>query len=182
MPKESALMHGNEAVVLSLDDREFAARLDSLDTGAGFLIRSTHRLIWRVLDKRFAEFGITPEMWTYLRVIWKEEGLSQRQIAERLSLEGPTVGTALKIMEKRGLIVRKRNRNDGREWRVYLRPRARSLKRKLLPIAERTNAEAKAGISPEQIETLKNCLLQMRANLAGLAEELEGKAEKRRAV
>ena len=80
-------------------------------------------------------------------------------------------------MEKRGLIVRKRNRNDGREWRIYLRPRARSLKRKLLPIAERTNAEAKVGLSPDQLATLKSALLHMRANLARLADELEGKSD-----
>jgi DNA-binding MarR family transcriptional regulator len=173
MPRKSAAVPGKESVVVPFDDQDAARRLDALDNGAGFLIRTTHRLFWRVLDRRLAEFGITPEMWTYLRVIWHEEGLSLRQIAERLNLEGPTVGTAVKIMESRGLIVRKRNQHDGREWRIYLRPRGRSLKRKLLPIAERTNAEAKAGLSAGEIQTLKGALLKMQANLRMLAGESE---------
>jgi MarR family transcriptional regulator, organic hydroperoxide resistance regulator len=125
-------------------------------------------------------------MWTYLRVIWHEEGLSLREIAERLKLEGPTVGTAVKIMEKRGLIVRKRNRQDGREWRIYLRARGRNLKRKLLAIAERNNAIAKAGLSADQLEILKSGLLQMQKNLSQRVNELEGGGEseavKRRAM
>ena len=110
---------------------------------------------------------------TYLRVLWREEGLSQKRLAERLNLEGPTVGTAIRIMERRGLVVRRRNRNDGREWCVYLRPRGRNLERKLLPIAERTNSDAKAGLGVEQIASIKSGLLQMQRNLRRLAAASE---------
>jgi DNA-binding MarR family transcriptional regulator len=177
MPKKSATTTGKEAVVVPFDDGDAIRRLDALDNGIGFLVRTTHRLFWRVLDRRLAEYGITPEMWTYLRVIWHDEGLSLRQIAERLNLEGPTVGTAIKIMEKRGLVTRKRNRDDGREWRIYLRPRGRALKQILLPIAERTNADAKAGLSASQVEVLKSGLFQMQANLRRLATELDERAD-----
>jgi MarR family transcriptional regulator, organic hydroperoxide resistance regulator len=186
MARKAAPRAARDAVVVPFDDRDAIRRLEALDHGVGFLVRTTHRMFWRALDRQFAEFGITPEMWTYLRVIWHEEGLSLREIAERLKLEGPTVGTAVKIMEKRGLIVRKRNRQDGREWRIYLRARGRSLKRKLLAIAERNNTIAQAGLTTDQLEILKSGLLQMQKNLTQRVIELEGGAEsdsvKRRAM
>jgi DNA-binding MarR family transcriptional regulator len=172
MPKKPAAAPGDKSVVVPFDDQDAIRRLDALDNGVGFLVRNTHRLFWRVLDRRLAEYGITPEMWTYLRVIWHDEGLSLREIAERLNLEGPTVGTAVKIMEKRGLIIRKRNRDDGREWRIYLRPRGRALKAKLLSVAEQTNTDAKIGLSADHLEILKGGLRQMQDSLRALAAEL----------
>jgi DNA-binding MarR family transcriptional regulator len=162
-------VHANSAAVLPFDDRDTTLRLDALDSGIGLLVRTTHRLFWRAMDKEFAELGITPEMWTYLRVLWREEGLSQREIAERVNLEGPTVGSGLKVMERRGLIMRRRNPKDGREWLIYLKPRGRNLRRKLLPIAEKINAAAMAGIGARQAGVLHGGLQQIQANLRALA-------------
>lgn len=175
MPKNSSGGNRQRAEVLPFDEPDLARRLEALDEGLGFIVRTTHRMFWRALEDRLAEHGITPEMWTYLRVLWREEGLSLKRLAERLNLEGPTVGTAIRIMERRGLVVRKRNRKDGREWCVHLRPRGRYLEAKLLPIAEQTNASAKAGLSPEQIASVKNVLLHMQRNLRRLAMVREQK-------
>lgn len=55
-----------------------------------------------------------------LCVIAREDGLTQSEIAERLSVQGATVTNMLQRLEEAGLVIRRRDPEDNRLVRVYL--------------------------------------------------------------
>ena len=62
-----------------------------------------------LLEKRIAAHGITRGQWYFLRVLWIEDGLSQRELSARVGMMEPTTVIALRSMEKAGLIRRVRS-------------------------------------------------------------------------
>src|SRR5882672_11202367 len=90
-------------------DRDFLPAESS-----GYLVRDAHRAFQRLLGKRIAAYGITRGQWYFLRVLWTEDGLSQRELSARVGMMEPTTVIALRSMEKSGLIRRVRSTDDKR--------------------------------------------------------------------
>jgi MarR family transcriptional regulator, organic hydroperoxide resistance regulator len=139
----------------------------------GHQIRWTHRALQRELEARIRPFGITLGMWYFLRALWEEDGLSQRELSDRAGTSEPTTVTALHAMEKRGLVVRVPNTDDRRKSNIHLTEPARALRELLLPTARGVNETASAGIARADIAVLKRILTRIRANLvaAGAARD-----------
>lgn len=137
----------------------------------GYLTRITFRSFSRTLERLTLPHGVTAGQWRFLRVLWREEGLTQRELSRRVGMREPTTVTALNGMEKADLVRRKPSREDRRKVHVFLTPRARKLQAKLMPMVAQVNAIAATDLSPEDIATVKRVLLKMSENLA--AEELD---------
>ena len=75
-------------------------------------------------------------MWYFLRALWEEDGLSQRELSERAGSTAPAAVEQLRNMERRGYIRRERSSTDKRKVNVYLTDSGRELKR-LLPYAKK---------------------------------------------
>lgn len=139
------------------------------ETSVGYLLRDTYRAFTKVLQMRIATEGVTIGQWYFLRVLWDEDGLTQRELSQRVGMMEPTTVTALNGMEKRGYVRRVRNAEDKRKVNIYLTDRGRSLRNILLPHAIDVNIRAVAGVSAEDVETVRRTLHAMKRNLAGLA-------------
>jgi DNA-binding MarR family transcriptional regulator len=100
-------------------------------------------------------------------VLWEEEGLTQRELANRVGMMEPTAVIALRGLERAGWITRTRNPADRRKIHVTLTPSGRALRERLLPLAHAVNAEVCRGFAPEERETLIALLRRARANLEG---------------
>src|SRR6476661_4806271 len=100
----------------------------SLGGSLGYLVRDANRAFQRLLEKRISPHGVTRGQWYFLRVLWEEDGLSQRELSVRVGLMEPTTVIALRGMEKAGLIRRVRGVDDKRVTRVHLTPKARRLR------------------------------------------------------
>lgn len=62
---------------------------DELESSIGFAIAEVSRVARRALYVRIAEYGVRGGSWYLLRVLWKADGLSQREIANKLGLTEP---------------------------------------------------------------------------------------------
>ncbi len=129
------------------------------------LVRDAGRLFGRSLKERLAEHDISFGHWSFLRILWACEGLTQRELSEEAGVMEPTTFTALKAMEKKGLIERRQLPGNRRKVHVFLTDKGRELKQVLVPLAEDCNHTALEGISPEDVETTRQVLLQMIDNL-----------------
>lgn len=138
------------------------------ETSVGYLLRDTYRAFTKVLQTRIATQGVTIGQWYFLRVLWDEDGLTQRELSQRVGMMEPTTVTALNGMEKRGYVKRVRNADDKRKVNIYLTERGRALRNILLPHAIDVNIRAVAGVSVEDVETLRRTLHAMKRNLADL--------------
>jgi DNA-binding MarR family transcriptional regulator len=132
---------------------------------SGYLVRDAHRAFQNVLEQRIAAFGVTRGQWYFLRVLWIEDGLSQRELSARVGMMEPTTVIALRGMEKAGLVRRVRSRDDKRRAHVWLTAGGRRLQGVLLPVARRIVAQAEKGIAPRDLERFRSVISRMTRNL-----------------
>src|SRR5271165_6087671 len=99
---------------------------------SGYLVRDAHRAFQRLLERRIAPYGVSRGQWYFLRVLWINDGLSQRELSARVGMMEPTTVIALRSMEKAGLIHRVRSGDDRRKVRVLLTPKGKRLRNELL--------------------------------------------------
>lgn len=132
---------------------------------SGYLVRDAHRAFQHLLEQRIARFGVTRGQWYFLRVLWIEDGLSQRELSGRVGMMEPTTVIALRSMEKAGLVRRVRSRDDRRRVHVWLTAEGRRLQEQLLPVARRIVAGAEKGISARQLVLFRSVISHMTRNL-----------------
>jgi len=131
----------------------------------GYLVRDTYRAFTRELESRIVGEGVSIGQWYFLRALWEEDGLTQRELSRRVSMMEPTTVTAVNAMETRGLVRRERNEEDRRKFKVMLTDKGQRLKSKLLPCARAVNELAAKGFSEDEIATLRHLLDRARVNL-----------------
>ena len=137
----------------------------------GFLVRDSMLLLHKLLRTHIGRHDISTAQWFLLRVLWEEEGLSQRELSERVNTTEPTTQSALLRMEKQGIIRRAKNPNDRRANRIYLTPKGRKLEAKMIPYAIQVVDVAARGLSAAEVATLKALINRVRANLK---KEMDG--------
>ncbi|AJE47700.1 DNA-binding transcriptional regulator, MarR family [Celeribacter indicus] len=119
----------------------------------------------RSLQIRLNTQNVTFGQWIFLRILWKEDGLSQRELSERAHLTEPTAHTALLRMEELGYIVRRNVEGNKRRQHAFLTPRGWELRDLLEPLAIEANDLAVAGLSEEEQRTLRKALALIIRNL-----------------
>jgi DNA-binding MarR family transcriptional regulator len=142
------------------------------------LVKHTARGLARALQMRLTEHSVSYGHWTFLRVLWESEGLTQRQLSDQAGVMEPTTFSALNAMEKLGYVTRRPNPKSRKEVHVYLTPKGRSLKGKLVPLAEEVNEVALRGVAAADIAATRRTLLAVVANLA--ADEAASLTPRRR--
>jgi len=131
----------------------------------GYRVRDANRAFQRLLERRIAPHGITRGQWYFLRVLWTEDGLTQRELSARVGTMEPTTVVALRGMERAGLVRRTRSAEDKRRTHVRLTAKAKRLRAKLLPIARGITEEAASGIGLAELRVFLRVIARMTENL-----------------
>ncbi|MHA1536233.1 MAG: MarR family winged helix-turn-helix transcriptional regulator [Alphaproteobacteria bacterium] len=135
------------------------------ELSASFVVRIAFRLMQRDLEATLSSTGVSRGQWFFLRALWAEDGLTQRELSIRVGMMEPTTVVALNGMEKAKLIRRTRDRVDRRKVRVHLTEYGRNLADKLLPLVKKINDRATAGISPQDLRKFHVVIEKMTENL-----------------
>lgn len=136
------------------------------DDRLAHLIRDTARAFQRALQMRLVRHRVAFGHWTFLRILWESDGLTQKELSERAGLMEPTTFAAMQAMEALGYIERKRLPTNRKNIYVYLSQEGRALKNKLVPLALETNRLSTVGITQSDLQTTRKVLLEMIENLA----------------
>jgi MarR family transcriptional regulator for hemolysin len=136
----------------------------------GYLCRIAFRNLSRALERRTLPHGVSSGQWRFLRMLWIEDGITQRELSRRVGLREPTTVTALKGLEKAGFIHRWQSPDDRRKLHVYLTPKARQLRATLAPYVVEVNEKAVEGLTPEEVRTLRDLLRKVANNLSEESE------------
>ena len=131
------------------------------------LVKDAARSFLRSLQVRLASERVSLGHWTYLRILWERDGVTQRELSQEAGVMEPTTVVALRAMEELGYITRERLPENRKNIYVYLTARGKALKKKLVPLAEEVNSLAVQGLEAGDVETTRRCLLVMLDNLAG---------------
>ncbi|MFL6797562.1 MAG: MarR family winged helix-turn-helix transcriptional regulator [Xanthobacteraceae bacterium] len=147
-----------------------SALMSAFNVGAS--LRHTYRFVSQAMSERLAPYDISMGMFYFFLCLWKEDGLTQRELSDRVGTMGPGTVEQLRRMQQRGFIKRRASVVDRRKIHVFLTPKGRALKKEILPLARQVNAIALRGMRRENMQSLRECLLQIRQNLrAGTGNE-----------
>lgn len=134
------------------------------------LIRDVARAQMRALQTRLAAHGVSFGHWTFLRILWNQDGLTQRELSELAGVMEPTTYSAVKAMEAMGLIERRQLAGNRKNMHVFLTRAGRSLQKVLVPLAQEVNRTSVRGIPDESVAIVRKSLLTMIENLANEEE------------
>jgi len=117
---------------------------------AGYLINHTARLFALGLREQIAPLGIAPAQFMTLLELWREDGLTQKDLVERLDVEQATMANTISRMERDGLIVRRPHPEDGRARSIYITDRAKSLEAAATKAARNVNQIFLSSLSEDE--------------------------------
>ncbi|HZE79090.1 MAG TPA: MarR family winged helix-turn-helix transcriptional regulator [Nitrososphaeraceae archaeon] len=136
------------------------------ENNVGFIINRTAKSFVKAFDSELrAKVGVTVGQWKVMVMLVNQNGLTQKEIAERLRLESPTLIPILDKMEMDGLVVRKADPLDRRNNRIYRTEKADASWKKMMDCALRITQISTKDIPEQNIKTMKNVLEKMWQNL-----------------
>lgn len=106
-------------------------RMDS----ATYLSGQLAKAFTRSLLSRASELGFSPGQLPVLLELWAEDGLTQKQLLDRVGIEQATMANTLGRMQRDGLVERRPHPSDRRAQLVFLTDRAKSLEEKAVSAA-----------------------------------------------
>ncbi|MDB5742271.1 MAG: transcriptional regulator, MarR family [Polaromonas sp.] len=130
------------------------------------LIKDATRVLLRSLQLRLVQHGVHLGHWTFLRVLWERDGLTQRELSLDAGVMEPTTVIALRAMESLGYVTREHRPDNRKNLYVCLTPKGRDLKQVLVPLAQEVNAVALTGLSDGDVAVVRRALLAMIGNLS----------------
>jgi DNA-binding MarR family transcriptional regulator len=137
-----------------------------LDESLGFLIAEAERASKRVLFARIAEHGIRRGGWFVLRTLWEKEGITHRELAQRLGLMETSVLEMVRALEGDGLVTRTRDTQDRRKVRIELTAQGRAIEPALMEVAATVNELMVRDLTQAEAVLLKLLLKKVRDSLA----------------
>jgi len=130
------------------------------ESAVTYLITYAQKLAHRALGEGLQKHGVTVAQWAVLVVLWEVDGLTQKDLSERVAVETPTLSRTIDRMERDKLVERVRNIEDRRQVHVNLTERGAALWRDLVPEAEIVLARALHNF--DETEEAQLCALLQR--------------------
>jgi MarR family transcriptional regulator for hemolysin len=129
------------------------------ENSIGFIVNRTARAFVKALDLELHDkVGITVGQWKVIVMLHKHNGMTQKEIADRLGLEGPTLIPIIDRMEKEELVIRRVDPSDRRNNRIYRTEKADALWGKMMHCALKVRQVSVNGISEEDLGTMRAVL------------------------
>ena len=136
------------------------------DDRLAHLVRDSGRAYSRALQTRLSQHDVPFGHWTFLRILWESDGLTQSELSAQAGVMEPTTFSAMKKMESLGYITRRHSPENKKNLYVHLTTKGRKLKQILVPLAEQVNQVSVKGISAQDVVTTRRVLLCILTNLA----------------
>jgi len=141
-----------------------------LDNQLCFAIYACSRELTKAYRPLLDELGVTYPQYLALLVLWEKDGVTVKELGERLYLDSGTLTPLLKRMEAAKFVVRKRSGDDERKVIVTLTEEGKALQAKACTVPERLLEQS--GLSADHfaqlLQDFKGLLAQVREKQSGL--------------
>jgi DNA-binding MarR family transcriptional regulator len=131
----------------------------------GYQVNHLARLLAQALAARIAPHGVVPGQYAQLLALFEQDGLSQRELCDRVRIEQATMANTLQRMQRDGLVRCVSDPSDRRRIRVHLTEHARAIEHDLLAGAREVNATATKGLTEEEIAAYLHVTARLIDNL-----------------
>ncbi|GLR73621.1 MarR family winged helix-turn-helix transcriptional regulator [Aliivibrio sifiae] len=127
----------------------------------GWMINVIANQASKNFEAELKQHGLTVALWPTMMCLWEEEGVTQRDIAEKSKVENSTTTRTLDKLEKLGLVERQADPNSRRSFRIYLTDEGRALRETLLPVPVKVNKEALSSLDLNEQKEMIRLLQKM---------------------
>ncbi|SHI66660.1 DNA-binding transcriptional regulator, MarR family [Shimia gijangensis] len=125
---------------------------------AGFLANLMARKFAARLQHEVRDLGLAPAQFMVLAEMAERDGLTQRQLVERLEVEQATMANTLARMERDGLIRRAISDADRRAKCIFVTDKGRSRLEIAFQRAQKVNAIATSDLTSQETEMFVNLM------------------------
>lgn len=136
------------------------------DLEPGFIFQRVARQRLRLTDHRLAPHNLTSAQVFLLNCLLHRDGMTQKELAQRLSIGTVAVSGMVDRLEAAGLVDRGDDPNDRRAKKVWLKDSVRINRELLSGITKEINDVSFKGMSTAEIKTLLGLMDRVRHNLA----------------
>ncbi len=140
---------------------------EDLSRNFGFILHDVARLLRTTFDRRVKALGFTRSQWWVLTHLFRNDGITQSELADILEVEKPTLGRLLDRLEAKGWVRREADAADRRVKRVFLTEEIEPALRAMRAAAAEMRRDALAGLSAQEQQRFVDTLLAVKANLNG---------------
>ncbi|MBL4615705.1 MAG: MarR family transcriptional regulator [Magnetovibrio sp.] len=136
-----------------------------------YVVNHISRQLSQALNAELQSHGVAPGQFPVLLCLWEQDGLSQRELYQRVKIEQATMSNTLKRMERDCLIYRETDPEDRRSTRIHLTGMAKNLEAKLTKGAKAVNKVALEGLKKKDRKQAMEWLDLMVENLDKAAQK-----------
>jgi MarR family transcriptional regulator, organic hydroperoxide resistance regulator len=134
-----------------------------------FAIYSTAHAFNRVYKPLLERLGLTYPQYLVMLVLWEGDGVTVKEIGERLQLDSGTLTPLLKRLEAAHLVRRTRSTEDERQVLISLTPQGQALKEKARAVPQAILAASACSVS--ELSAIRGDLVALRDRLNAVAGE-----------
>ena len=135
----------------------------------GFLLKDVTRLYTRRFEERATGFALTLPQCKVLATLSKNEGVSQKRLAELTETDPMSLVRILDRMEADAMVQRCSDPDDRRARSLRITDKAKPLLEQIYRIAGETRAEALSNLSDAERTALLELLERVHGNLLQLS-------------
>ena len=143
---------------------------ESVGTLIALAAKSQERLAEIEMKK---QLGLTPAQWKVILVLSITDGSTQKEVAEKINIDGSTLVPVIDKMEQAGLVERRADSKDRRNNRIYLTKKSESTIDSIIVIILQLRKIIYRGISEDEINTTRNVLQLLIKNSDDASNKLQ---------
>ena len=135
------------------------------ENSLGLIIKSTSKSLEKALDAELrGQYGLSGGQWKVILSLSIQNGLPQKDLAERIFVDSTTLVPIIDGMEKKGLVERRTDPKDRRNNNVFLTKKSESFVDPIIEIILRMRKIFFKNIPENDLEITKNILKKISAN------------------
>ncbi len=137
-------------LVATKTDAAILTPLDSLT----FRFEDLPRQLRRIIDAALEGYELSRTQWRLLAYVFRQEGLTQTELARYLEVERASAGFAIDALEKKALVARHQHPEDRRVWRIMPTDKAKGMLHELRDTVDEVYAQMFQGFSQAELDQL----------------------------
>ena len=134
-------------------------------------LASVNRKLRALFDARVKERGLTLSRARALFALSKRDGLNQRELADELGIETPTIVRLLDGMEKQGFIERRVEATDRRAKQIHMTDRGRDIAGEIDKLACEIREQVLGGVDNKDKAIALQVVSLMAGNLVSIGRD-----------
>jgi MarR family transcriptional regulator for hemolysin len=123
------------------------------------------KAVSRAFDEALAAHGCSHPVWLILLALQGRRHRAQRELAEAVGIEGPTLTHHLNRLELAGLVVRMRDPQNRRVHLVDLTPAGQAWFHEMLATVVAFDARLRNGLSDDEVAAAHELLDRLQVNV-----------------